>query len=206
MTPPGRGAPRVEVAGPEHESGLLALFRSTENGCHCRYWHFTGDKNAWLYRCANAPGDNAQDFASALRGGDDSALGVVALADEHVVGWMKVAPWSKMEKLRAARPYQGLTSLLGAAGDSGARGGAFAVACVLILEEERRRSLSRALLRGAEDLARARGASSLLAFPRDAADVGAEELWLGPPAIFRERGFRELGRVGPYPILRKELV
>jgi hypothetical protein len=53
-------------AGPEHEEGLLALFRAASSPCYCRFWHFEGTNNEWLERCASAPAENASAFQTAL--------------------------------------------------------------------------------------------------------------------------------------------
>ena len=80
----------VDVA-PIHLDALAELFRACECPCFCQYWHFEGDKNAWLERCAQSPEVNE----SALRadvGRGEAAAGLVALDDSRVMGWMKLAP------------------------------------------------------------------------------------------------------------------
>ena len=44
----------VTAAEAGHTDALLALFERTSTPCHCQYWHFTGDKNAWLERLFHA--------------------------------------------------------------------------------------------------------------------------------------------------------
>ena len=86
MTPPV-GAPTawlVEPARPADAPGLGALFRGADCPCHCRYFHFEGDKNAWLDRCANDVDANRLAFEDALVRGDDDRKG--ALAGAHRCG------------------------------------------------------------------------------------------------------------------------
>src|SRR5262245_59914569 len=88
----------VLPAGPGHFPGLAALFEAAGSPCYCRFWHFQDTNNAWLDRCANAPGDNRAELEAAIAGGSDEARGVVAIAGDRVVGWLKVAPAAIMAK------------------------------------------------------------------------------------------------------------
>jgi hypothetical protein len=38
----------VEDARPEHARAIAELFEREGCACFCRWWHFEGDKNAWL--------------------------------------------------------------------------------------------------------------------------------------------------------------
>ncbi|HEX4515130.1 MAG TPA: N-acetyltransferase, partial [Polyangiaceae bacterium] len=59
----------VEAVAPRHLDALADLFRACECPCFCRYWHFEGDKNAWLERCALTPAINEAELrADVLRG------------------------------------------------------------------------------------------------------------------------------------------
>src|SRR5207237_901423 len=79
----------VVPAGPAHSPGLAALFAASHSTCYCRYWHFEGDKNAWLERCALAPDENRTELDRALQTGSDEARGLVALVGSELVGWLK---------------------------------------------------------------------------------------------------------------------
>ena len=54
-----------------------ALFDASNSTCFCRYWHFGGDKNAWLERCYVATGENRGELSEALAARSDEARGVV---------------------------------------------------------------------------------------------------------------------------------
>src|SRR5262249_11753410 len=69
-----------------------ALMRAAGSACFCRYWHFAGDKNAWLERCAERPCDNLDETSALVRARDPAARGLLALEGAAAVGWMKLAP------------------------------------------------------------------------------------------------------------------
>jgi len=192
---------RVEAAAPSHEAGLAALFDAAGSPCHCRFWHFEGTNNAWLERCATAPGQNRAELASALREGGDEARGVVALGpDDAVVGWLKVAPAEGMKKLYDRRLYRGLPCF---AGD---RAGVMVIGCALVHPAHRRAGVATALVAGAVRLAAAWGARALEAFPRRPHEpVSDEELWTGPMGAYSRNGFVEVSDFEPYPVLRRVL-
>lgn len=191
---------RVVSAGAEHEAGLVALFEATGSPCYCRFWHFTGTNNAWLDKCANATSQNRDELATALQRGDDEARGVVALAVDALVGWLKVAPVTRMQKVYDRRLYKGLPCF------NGDRTGVFVVGCALVHPAHRRRGVVKAMVRGAVEVAPAWGARALEAFPRRPKEpVSDEELWTGPLTSFTENGFVEVDAFEPYPVLRREL-
>jgi GNAT superfamily N-acetyltransferase len=177
---------------------LTQLFERTEISCHCRYWHFTGDKNAWLERCASAPGENARDFDEALRA-DAELQGVVARRGPQIVGWMKLSPARRVEKLYAQRLYKNLPCF------GGDREKVYTIGCFLVDPSVRRRGVSFRLLATGIELARAAGASALEAFPRRAEALADEEQWTGPFASFERVGFAIVHDFGPYPVLRLDL-
>ncbi|HEU4539321.1 MAG TPA: hypothetical protein VFS00_34610, partial [Polyangiaceae bacterium] len=83
----------------EHVQGLADLFEACHCACFCRYWHFGGDKNAWLARTAHEPAVNRREFFGAVAARNDEARGLVAIDDAgDVVGWMKLAPAPSLSK------------------------------------------------------------------------------------------------------------
>ena len=62
-----------EAAGPEHAEAVIGIFERTSTPCHCQYWHFEGDKNAWLDRLFHAPELNRAAFVERLSAFVDKA-------------------------------------------------------------------------------------------------------------------------------------
>jgi GNAT superfamily N-acetyltransferase len=191
----------VEAAGPGHAAALGALFTAAGSPCFCRFWHFSGDNNAWLDRCYNQPGVNRAELEAALAAGSDEARGVVALgADGGVVGWLKVAPAAVMTKAYSRRLYRKLPCF------EGDRAGVFLVGCALVHPAHRHRGVATALVAGAVRLAPAWGARALEALPRRPKEpVSDDEMWTGPMGVYERNGFVEVYAFEPYPVLRREL-
>jgi GNAT superfamily N-acetyltransferase len=203
---------RVELAGPEHTAGLLALFEAAGSPCYCRFWHFTGTNNAWLERSALAPEESRAELTTALAEGSDEARGIVALATTpgapatidaeppRVVGWLKVAPAAIMTKAYERRLYRKLPCF------DGDRSGVFLLACALVHPEHRHRGVASALVGGAVQFATVCGARALEALPRRPTQpVSDEELWTGPMGAFTAHGFAIVNDFEPYPVLRRDL-
>jgi GNAT superfamily N-acetyltransferase len=186
----------LAAATAEHSDLLLGLFERTNTPCHCQYWHFTGDKNAWLDRLFHAPELNRSAFVESLRAPDAELRGVVALLAGQAVGWLKLCPAERVAKLYDQRLYRGLPAF------SGPREGVLTVGCLLVDEGFRRLGVARALVEHAVVLANTRGARCIEAFPRRAEQAGPAELWMGPFRIFEQAGFEIVSDFGPYPVLR----
>ena len=166
--------------------------------CHCRYWHFEGDKNAWLARCAFEPGESRAELEAAAS--SDELEGVVAVAsDGKVVGWMKIVPAAKIRKLYEQRAYRGLPCF------GGDRSDVYSIGCFLVDEEERRKGVARGLLAAGIEAARRAGAKQIEAFPRRAEQVSDDQLFTGPFSIFEQHGFQIVNDFAPYPVLRLEV-
>jgi GNAT superfamily N-acetyltransferase len=190
---------RAVVATAEHGAALAELFARAEVPCYCRYWHFAGSANAWLDRSAHHADENREEMQSALNASNDEMSGVVALAEDAVIGWMKVAPAASLPKLYSQRLYRSLPCF------SGSRAGVFTIGCILVDPAHRRSRVASGLLACAIDLARDRGGHSLEAFPRRADGVAAPELWTGPFSLYRDAGFEVVHDFAPYPVMRREL-
>lgn len=180
------------------------LFAASDVGCHCRYWHFAGDKNEWLDRTANAPDENRAELVRGLERQADDAIGLVARAagDAAILGWTKLANGATTPKLFEQRFYRSLPIF------TGDRAELVILACLLVRPDARHRGIARALVEGA--VAHAGDASPsaryLVALPRVTLEPVADgELWLGPRAIFDGLGFEEVHAEPPYPVLRRRI-
>ncbi|HLV66183.1 MAG TPA: GNAT family N-acetyltransferase [Polyangiaceae bacterium] len=178
---------------------LVALFDRAGCACFCRYWHFEGDKNAWLERLAFGREAGIAELTESLRRTELAPHGVVAREGAAIVGWMKLTRAERVEKLYAQRVYRGLPCF---AGD---RRDVFTIGCVLVDPEVRGTGVAHGLLACALDLARAHGARAVEAFPRRGEHLGEAEVWMGPFPLFSAAGFEVVNDFGPYPVLRKAL-
>jgi GNAT superfamily N-acetyltransferase len=194
---------RIAALGRENVQALAELFEAASCACYCRYWHFTGNKNEWLDRCAHRPEENRAELEAAVAGldstiPDPSADGLVALSDGVALGWMKLTVRAAVPKLRRLPVYRSL--------DLGDEGTTASVGCFLVRPTHRRQGVARALVAGAEDHARARGFRAIEAYPRRAAEpLYDEEAWQGPERIFVLQGWTPIHDVAPYPVYRKVL-
>ena len=177
---------------------LRALFDRNGVLCHCRYWHFTGDKNAWLERCSTRPEENAHELTQALRA-NGALEGVVARVGDAVVAWMKLTPAARVHKLYEQRLYKNLPCF------TGARERVFTIGCFFVDPAFRQQGLVRRLVATGVELARSAGGVAIEAFPRRAELLADEELWTGPFSAFRKEGFEIVHDFGPYPVLRRNL-
>ncbi len=190
----------VEPAEPRHTVALNGLFERTGTACHCQYWHFEGDKNAWLDRLFHAPDLNREAFAQDLmRAGPNGIVALEAGEGNRALGWLKLTPAARVPKLYAQRLYKGLSIF------SGPREGVLTVGCLLVDESVRRRGVARALVRRGIEFAQASGARAIEAFPRRSEQASPAELWTGPPAVFLDAGFQIVNDFGPYPVLRYDV-
>lgn len=191
----------VETLGVAHRERLPALFERADCACYCRYWHFAGTSNDWALRMATAPEQNRRALEAAIDAGSLEASGLVALADAggEVVGWMKLAPAASLPKLYAQRLYRGLPCF------EGGREHVWAIGCLLVDPGWRRAGVARALIGAGVELARARGAAAIEAFPRRADLLRPDEMWTGPFSALAEHGFEIVHDFRPYPVLRRKL-
>jgi GNAT superfamily N-acetyltransferase len=173
-----------------------ALFTACGSACFCRYWHFVGTKNDWLARCAFTPETNFEEHAAVVS--EISGRGLIAVEDERVLGWMKLAPRSTLPKLRALPVYRSL--------DLGPDEGVYSIGCMLVHPEHRHRGITRALVNAAETHVRAWGGTAIEAYPRRAREpLHDEEAWMGPENVFVECGFEPVAGETPYPVYRRVL-
>jgi GNAT superfamily N-acetyltransferase len=190
----------VEPFAPTHLDGFAKLFEASSSSCFCRYWHFTGNKNEWLERGAFRPEENLAEQAEAVRRGDPTARGFVAIdrsASDALVGWMKVAPRDAIPKLTRLPVYKNLAF----------EPGSWSIGCFLVHPSGRRRGVARALVQAAVHQVGTWGARVLEGHPRRATSpLHDEEAWQGPESVFVELGFTAVHDVAPYPVYRKVIV
>jgi GNAT superfamily N-acetyltransferase len=187
----------IEALTPARWPALEALFRACDCSCACRFWHFEGDKNAWLARCVEEPEKNVAEQRELLERGDPGGRGLVAIRGDDVVGWMKLAPRASLPKLRTRSVYRAL--------DLGSDEGVWSIGCFLIHPAARKTGVARALAEASARFAAAWGARAIEAYPhRSVTPLGEHEAWMGPYALFTSLGFEPVaGDTEPYPVLRR---
>lgn len=191
----------VVAADASRAAAIAQLFERSGCSCYCRWWHFPGDKNAWLDVRAHRPEENRAALLEALEQGDERARALIALSeDERVVGWLKLSPARSVSKLYAQRPYKGMPELA-----AGSRDGVFTIGCCLVDPEFRERGVAKQLIARAPEFARRWGARAIEAFPFRAPHPSADLLWTGPENALRAAGFEPIAAVGPYPVFRLDL-
>ncbi len=191
----------IEPLGTTRLSAWAALFETCNCPCYCRYWHFSGDKNAWLERCATAKELNFAEHEARVQANQDDARGLLALEDDRAIGWMKLTPRATVPKLRKLPVYRST--------DLGPDEGVYSVGCFLVHPAHRGRGVARALLAAADAQVIAWGGRAIEAYPRRTPDpMHPEEAWLGPLSIFQALGYREIASpslTSQYPVFRKSL-
>ncbi len=184
----------VEVAAAEHAAGVGRLFERSDSPCYCQYFSFSGDNREWQMRCALTREENERALRAQLEAGKIRAF--VALAQGEVIGWMRLAQPSSLEKRYQGRLYRGLPCL------EGDRHGVWSVVCFLVRPDVRRSGVARKLLECGLSWARDARAAAIEAFPRGATDVTDEEQFTGPESLYVEMGFDKVHDFAPYPVFR----
>lgn len=189
---------RCERVLPVHAEPLAQLFGAAGSPCFCRFWTFDGDDNAWQLTAATSPERNRDELVRAVNGLEEA--GVVALDEDRVVGWLKLAPSLAVPKMFARRLYRAEPWF------ERDRDGVFMIGCVLVDPAVRRTGVATALVRAAIGVARELGARALEALPRKIEGAAVDELlWNGPLSAFESAGFARVAGVDGYPVLRVEL-
>jgi GNAT superfamily N-acetyltransferase len=136
----------IEPLTPDRIDAWHALFDASNSACFCRYWHFEGDKNTWLARCAFSPDDNNHEQTALVTQGDACSRGLIAMRGNECVGWMKLTPRASVPKLRRLPVYRAL--------DLGDDEGTWSIGCLLVRPDQRTRGVSNALISAAAEHAR----------------------------------------------------
>lgn len=186
----------IHPLSPDRWDDLETLFAakgcSEARGCWCMYYRESG----------SGSGDGAsrrthrRDALRALAEADPPP-GLIGYEDGRPVGWVALAPREQYPRLRrspVARPVDDQP--------------AWSVVCFVVPGPERHRGVASAMLRGAIDFARARGATLLEAYPIDKAEPSADDgMWNGAVSMYTKAGFTEVARRRPQrPVMRLALV
>jgi GNAT superfamily N-acetyltransferase len=176
-------------------TALAALFERSSHACHCQWWHFEGDKNAWLSRLALEPELNRAALLENARGPSSVAFAPDGLA----VGFLRLEPAQSLQKIYRERVYRELPCF------SGPRTNIYTVGCFFVEEAFRRRGVARALLQHGISVAKSLGAVAVEAFPRRGEGLPVEQAFTGPFELFASTGFVVVHDFAPYPVMRLSL-
>jgi GNAT superfamily N-acetyltransferase len=192
----------VERVTAGHAALLAELFGTASSPCHCRFFHFDGDKNEWLEALFTRPEENRAWFADGLARGAEETQGVVALDPStdgaRAVGWLKLVRKPFAPKVYGQRYFKGLACL----GETDPTTTAH-LSCALVRPDARGRGVLAALLRGAITLAGELGLETLEAFPRVVScRVTDDELFTLPASTLLAHGFQHAGGDPAAPVLR----
>jgi GNAT superfamily N-acetyltransferase len=187
---------------PERFADLAALFE--EGGdpkwCWCVFYRFRG--RDWTNATA---AENRAALVELTEHGTDSgpAPGLVAYQDGRTVGWVSLAPREDYERLRYSKVLAPLDDTP-----------VWSIVCFVVSRRVRGQGVAVILLEGAIEYARARGATTLEAYPVDttAGRVPAANAFHGTLGMFERAGFtvverRQWNATAPVrPIVRRVLV
>ena len=181
---------RIEPATPDRWDDLVAVFgaRGDPARCWCAYLR----QPAVDYRQREA---NRESLRRAVAAGSEP--GLLAYRQDAPVGWVAVGPqedFPRLERSRAMRPVPGE--------------GVWSVLCFVVPVRHRGQGVAAALLAGAVEHARSRGARAVEGHPRD--DAGGRRwpsavAYTGVASMFAAAGFTEIARRGDRPVYRLTL-
>lgn len=173
--------PDVEVV-PDQRGGV--------KGCWCMFFRQTPEQR----RAASDDG-NRKALAALVEA--DARPGLLAYRGDVPVGWVSVAPreaYSRLDRSPISRPVDARP--------------VWALVCLYVPRAHRGAGVARALVRGAVDYARERGASIVEAYPvdEDLGPVSADHAYHGLVGLLRSEGFEEVARRrAKRPVMRRFL-
>jgi GNAT superfamily N-acetyltransferase len=182
----------IQPLTPDCWGDLEELFgsRGACAGCWCMWW---------LLPRREFDDGKGEGNRAAFRGIVSSGLepGILAYADGAPIGWCAVGPrrrYCTLARSRVLRPVDTIE--------------VWSLVCLFVARHRRRRGVSEALVRGAAEFARERGAGVLEAYPVEPRKerVADAFVYTGLASVFRRLGFVEVARRSPTrPIVRLAL-
>ncbi|HEX5045326.1 MAG TPA: GNAT family N-acetyltransferase [Candidatus Polarisedimenticolaceae bacterium] len=179
---------------PERWPDLEAVFGargcSIARSCWCMAYRVTGDRKPLR------PGQpRSQVNRTALKRMVDAGTppGLLAYREDVPVGWVSLGPREEFAKLQRSPVMKPVDDRP-----------VWSIICFVVPPLYRKQGVAHALLRGAIDYARSRGATLLEAYPVDRPGrLGDETLWFGPKSMYDRAGFEVVARRKPArPVVR----
>jgi GNAT superfamily N-acetyltransferase len=176
----------------ERWDDLVELFGrpggSIVRGCWCMYYRKTGGSGV----------GPAEPNRRALKALVESGYvpGLIGYRDGSPVGWISLSPREDYLKLRRSPIMKPVDDKP-----------VWSIVCFYVDPKARGRGVSEALLAGAIDYARSRGATLLEAYPVDKADVShPDSMFFGAKRMYDRAGFKEVARrKETRPVVRRGL-
>ena len=184
---PSRSSLEVRPVTSEHWPELAELFGPSGafSNCWCTWWRQTSAEFARGIEEHGAA--NQALMRSLVEAGSEP--GLLAYRDGRPVGWISVAPRTQYGRVLRSRR-------IGPSPEEATDAEAWSVVCFWISRAERGKGVATALLQGAIEHARARGARTLEGYPIDASDGRRPpaNLFTGTLSMFKNAGFSEVDR------------
>lgn len=174
------------------QTGMEADFwklHSPEHGCgwcFCSAW-WVADWAGWGERSAQ---QNREVREALLQSGEYD--GYLLYRGNQPIGWSQVGRRDRLKKLCVQ---------FGLESDPDT----WAITCLLIHPDYRRRGFARSLLIAILDDLGKQGVHRVEAFPRRGSDLGPHDLWNGPESMYLEAGFEVVHEDPTRPVLRIKL-
>jgi len=165
--------------------------------CWCTWWRQTSAEFSQGVEGKGAP--NRALMHSLVEAGNEP--GLLAYSDGRPVGWTSLAPRPQYGRILRSRR-------IGPEPEDAADERIWSVVCFWIPRQERGKGIANALLKAGVDHARARGATTLEAYPVDTASgrQPSANLFTGTLTMFQRAGFREVERPpGAQMVMRLQL-
>ena len=177
----------VVTATPQRWDDLVELFgtRGDASRCWCQCFVHYG-----------SPEENKAALCERMQG--QLPPGVLAYEAGQPVGWLRIGPLAEFPSVKRSRSYPQIAGQIGE--DTGS---VWQAACFVVKVGHRRHGVSAALLDGGLCLARAHGAATVIARPRDTAvgKTSSVDLYVGALSTFLKAGFAQVGRLGSGRVL-----
>ncbi len=137
---------------------------------------------------------NKRALKSLVDGG--TVPGLIAYRGQRPFGWISLGPREDYPRLERSPVMKRVDETP-----------VWSIVCFFVDPKERGQGVTRALLRGAIDYARSRGASLLEAYPVDKkARSHPDSMWFGAKRMFDRAGFKEIARrKDARPVVRRGL-
>lgn len=171
---------------------LVDLFNrpggSIVRGCWCMYYRKTGSS----YRANGSKNKRALHSLVTRR----RVPGLLAYGNGRAVGWVSIAPreeYLRLERSIVMKPVDEKP--------------VWSIVCFYVDPRERGKGVTEALLQGAVDYARKKGARLVEAYPVDKRERSHPDfMWFGAKGIFDRAGFKEVARRKlTRPVMRKKI-